>query len=165
MDNTVAIGLVQIGGDPYQVESNRDLTLRSATSAFERGADIVVLPEMIVPGYVADWRKLALVAEPLDGPTVEAWSALARDSDGYVVGGFCERDGESLFNTAVAVGPDGLLLHYRKVHLFADEKIAFRPGNLGFPLVSTRFGVIGLCVCYDLRFVEVVRLMALRGRT
>ena len=57
----------------------------------------------------------------------------------------------------------GWLLHYRKVHLFAEEKVAFRAGNLGFPVVPTRFGNIGVCVCSDLRFVEVVRLMALRG--
>ena len=163
MSDTVAIGLVQIGGEPFEPEANRELSNRSANLAFEQGADIVILPEMIVHGYVADWRRLAPIAEPIDGPTVKSWSALAAEANGYVVGGFCERDGEALYNSAVAVGPDGLLLHYRKVHLFAEEKVAFRAGNLGFPVVPTRFGNIGVCVCSDLRFVEVVRLMALRG--
>jgi N-carbamoylputrescine amidase len=163
MINGVCIGLAQITGQPYAVEENRELTKQAAANAFELGADIVVLPEMIVHGYVADWRRLALVAEPACGPTFEAWHELAREAGGYIVGGFCERDGGALYNTAIAVGPEGLVLHYRKVHLFAEEKVAFRPGDLGFPVARTRFGGIGVCVCYDLRFVESVRLMSLQG--
>lgn len=162
-DNPVSVGLIQIGGEPFEPEANRELANRSAATAFEQGADIVILPEMIIPGYVADWKRLGPIAEPIDGPTVESWSVLASRFDGYVVGGFCEREGEALFNSAVAVGPNGLILHYRKVHLFDEEKIAFQPGDLGFPVVPTRFGNIGVCVCYDLRFIEVVRLMALDG--
>jgi predicted amidohydrolase len=160
---TVSVGLVQIGTEPFDVEANRELTAKSAAAAFERGADIVILPEMVVHGYVADWKKLFPLAEPVGGPTVRSWSELAAEAGGYVVGGFCEREGEALYNAAVAVGPEGTILHYRKMHLFAEEKIAFRPGNLGFPVVPTRFGNIGVCVCYDLRFVEVVRILALRG--
>ena len=163
MANTVSIGLVQIGGEPFQVEENRELCYRSASTAFDQGADIVILPEMIIHGYTADWRALSEVAEPVDGPTVKQWTALAADANGYVVGGFCERDGEALYNSAVAVGPDGMILHYRKTHLFAEEKVVFRNGDLGFPVAHTRFGTIGLCVCYDLRFIEVVRLLALKG--
>jgi predicted amidohydrolase len=159
----VSVGLVQISGQPFEVDLNRELADRSASSAFEQGADIVVLPEMIIPGYVADRERLMAIAEPIDGPTVGAWTKLAARVDGYVVGGFCEADGDAIFNTAVAVGPEGLILHYRKVHLFDDEKLAFQPGDLGFPVVETRFGRIGVCVCYDLRFVEVVRIMALNG--
>lgn len=162
-NNTVSVGLVQIGGEPFEVDSNRQLALESATTAFEQGADIVVLPEMIIHGYVADWRRLRPLAETIDGTTVESWKNLASQFDGYVVGGFCEREGEAIYNTAVAVAPGGVILHYRKVHLFDEEKVAFREGDLGFPVVPTRFGNIGVCVCYDLRFVEVVRLMALQG--
>lgn len=160
---TVAVGIAQIGSEPLAVETNRKLARDAAVAAFEEGADIVILPEMIIHGYTADWRSLWGVAEGIPGPTVDQWSSVASQYDGYIVGGLCERDGEALFNTAVAVGPDGLLLHYRKVHLFEEEKIAFRPGNLGLPVVSTRFGNIGVCVCYDLRFVEVVRVLALQG--
>ena len=163
MANTVSIGLVQIGGEPFQVEENRELCYRSADAAFEQGADIVILPEMIIHGYDSDWRALSEIAEPVDGPTVKQWQSLASEANGYVVGGFCERDGEALYNTAVAVGPDGIILHYRKTHLFAEEKVVFRNGDLGFPVAHTRFGTIGLCVCYDLRFIEVVRLLTLKG--
>lgn len=163
MNHPVTIGLAQISGEPFDVEANRDLCRRTIVDAFERGADIVVLPELIIPGYVADAAQLFPIAEATDGPTVTEWTELARAGGGYVVGGFAERDGESLYNSAVAVGPEGLIGHYRKAHLFADEKIAFSPGDLGFPVFRTRFGTIGICVCYDLRFVEVVRLMALKG--
>jgi N-carbamoylputrescine amidase len=112
---------------------------------------------------VSDAWGLFPIAEPVPGPSTESWTALARASSGYVVGGLCERDGERLYNAAVAVGPDGVIGHYRKAHLFAEEKVAFAPGDLGFPVFRTRFGTIGMCVCYDLRFVEVVRLMALQG--
>ena len=163
MTGSVRIALAQITGEPYTVERNRELTLSAAADAFARGADLVVLPELIVHGYVADAARLSPLAEPVQGPTFDAWHELARDSGGYLVGGSCERAGGALYNTAIAVGPEGLVLHYRKVHPFAEEKLAFQPGDLGFPIVETRVGRIGICVCYDLRFVEVVRIMALRG--
>lgn len=162
-DNAVSIGIAQISGEPLQVDDNRALAASTTKQAFEQGADIVVLPEMIIHGYVSDWKALWPLAEAVDGPTVDSWSQIAAEHDGYIVGGFCERDGQALYNSAVAVGPEGLILHYRKVHLFEDEKVAFRPGDLGFPVAPTRFGSIGICVCYDLRFVEVVRLLSLQG--
>lgn len=163
MSGEIGIGLAQIGVEPLMAEESRERSVHAATQAFAEGADIVVLPEMVVPGYSVDWRALAQLAEPLKGPTVAAWTEVAADAGGYVVGGFCERDGEALYNSAAVVGPDGPILHYRKLHLFDQEKIAFRPGNLGLPLAHTRFGTVGVCICYDLRFVEVVRILALRG--
>jgi N-carbamoylputrescine amidase len=159
----VTIALAQVTGDPYAAERNRGLTAEAATRAFSAGADLVLLPEMIVPGYVADRGRLESVAEPLEGPTVSAWRQLAAEHSGYLAGGFCERDGEALYNTAVLVGPQGVELHYRKLHLFAEEKHAFAPGDLGLPVAELPFGVVGLCVCYDLRFVETVRVLALQG--
>jgi N-carbamoylputrescine amidase len=161
--HSVRIGLVQLGTEPFEVEKNRAATVEAADRAFVDGADIVILPEMAVHGYVADARRLAPVAEPVDGPTTAEWRRVAANHDGYIAGGLCERDGDALYNSAVLVGRDGVILHYRKVHLFADEKVAFRPGDLGFPVGHTRFATVGLCVCYDLRFVEAARIMALRG--
>jgi N-carbamoylputrescine amidase len=159
----LAVALAQITGQPYAAGENRDLTVLTARDAFEQGAQLVVLPELIVPGYMADPERLAGVAEPLDGPSTQAWTALASDAHGWIAGGFCERDGDRLYNTAVVVGPDGVVLHYRKLHPFREEKHAFAPGDLGLPVVELPFGKVGLCVCYDLRFVEVARLLALQG--
>jgi N-carbamoylputrescine amidase len=139
------------------------LSLEAAGELFTRGAALVVLPELIVPGYRLERDFLEAGADPLDGPVTRAWHDLAARSGGYVAAGFCERDGDRLYNTAVLIGPEGLALHYRKLHRFAAEKEIFAPGDLGLPVAHTDVGVIGLCVCYDLRFVETVRILALRG--
>ena len=62
MTNSVRVGLAQVTSEPYAVERNRELAKQAAIEAFDAGADIVVLPEMIVHGYVADWRRLAPLA-------------------------------------------------------------------------------------------------------
>lgn len=144
-------------------ERQRARTAAVAAAVLRAGSDVVVLPELAVPGYSTRAEVLEQFAEPLDGPATRAWREAAAATGGYVVGGLCERADGKIFNTAVAVGAEGVILHYRKAHLFADEKTVFTPGDLGFPVAQTRIGQFGLCVCYDLRFVEVARLLALQG--
>jgi predicted amidohydrolase len=159
----LTIGLAQITGDRYAARDNRQLSVAAATELFERGAQLVVLPELIVPGYGTDGDRLRALGEHLDGPTVTAWAQAAADAGGYVAGGLCERDGDRLYNTAVLVGPEGLVLHYRKLHLFREEKSVFTAGDVGLPVAQTSFGVVGVCICYDLRFVETIRALSLLG--
>ena len=160
---TVTIGLAQITGLPGEDAKNLEHSLAAAREAFERGADIVVLPELIAGGYVGTEAAARAAAQPLDGEIVTAWSELAGEHDGYIVGGFCESDGADVFNSTVLVGGSGVELHYRKLHLFDREKLAFAPGDRGLPVIDLPFGRVGVCVCYDLRFVEVVRGLALQG--
>jgi len=160
---TIRAAIVQMRGVPFAAAENRARGLALAEEAVAAGARLVVLPELVVPGYDLDPAGLARAAEPLDGPTLAAWHAFARKTGACIAGGFCERDGAALYNTAVLVGPDGLLLHYRKLHLFDAEKLIFTPGDRGLGVVDTPVGRVGLCVCYDLRFVEVVRALALQG--
>ena len=157
------IGLAQILSRPDAAEANRKASVDAAASLFEQGADIVVVPEMAVPWYTTDREALEPLAEPLDGPTVVAWQEQAARHGGLVVGGLCERSGDSVYNSAVAVDASGVIAHYRKLHLFDVEKHCFTPGDTGLTVVGTSYGTIGLCICYDLRFVEVVRVLALRG--
>jgi N-carbamoylputrescine amidase len=157
------LGLAQITGEPYAAEANRARSVEAARELLRRGAQLVVLPELIVPGYVADRDRLMELGEPVDGPTVSAWRATAAEHGGWIAGGFCERVGDTLFNSAVVVGADGVALHYRKLHPFREEKHVFGPGDLGLPVAELPFGRVGLCVCYDLRFVETVRVLALEG--
>lgn len=144
-------------------EENRESTVAAATELFRAGADVVVVPELGATGYRLDPEYLDEAAEPLHGPTTDAWQAIAAEHGGVVVGGFCERHGEHRFNTAVLVDARGVRLHYRKLHLFGREKRIFSPGDLGLPVVETALGTLGVCVCYDLRFVEVLRVLALQG--
>lgn len=163
MSESVSVGIIQMTGDPYEPDTNRRRSLEEAGMAFAAGADLVVLPEMIVSGYALDPVRLQEVAESIDGETVLAWTEIADAAGGYLVGGLCERDGDRIYNSAVLVGDGRVLLHYRKLHLFAGEKDALHPGDRGLPVVATRFGVLGVCVCYDLRFVETMRILALQG--
>jgi len=163
MSRPLAIGLAQITGEPYAGEDNRRLSVRAATELFAGGAQLVVLPELIVPGYGTDPSRLEALAETLDGPTVTAWAQAAADAGGYLAGGICERDGDRLYDSAVLVGPEGVVLHYRKLHLFGEEKSVFAVGDVGLPVARTPFGVVGLCICYDLRFVETIRALSLMG--
>jgi len=159
----IAIGLVQTGTVPGAPESNRGRLNEMARTAFRHGANLVILPELGVSGYdlgVGDGT--AAGAEPVPGPSTDAWVQLCRDHDGWICGGICERAGPDLFDSAVLVGPDGVLLVYRKLHLFGHEKTVFRPGDFGLPVVDLPFGRVGALVCYDLRFPEVVRILALQ---
>ena len=157
------IGLAQILGRPGAAEANRKAGVDAAAALFEQRADIVLLPEMSVPWYSTDREALEPLAEALDGPTVAGWQEQAKLHGGLVVGGLCERGDDGIYNTAVAVGADGVVAHYRKLHLFDLEKHCFAPGDAGLTVAETDYGTIGLCICYDLRFVEVVRVLALRG--
>ena len=157
---TVAICQLRWSPDPGR---NLDQGLAMAAEGFSGGANVVLLPELAVPGYTADPRVLAESAQTLNGPAVKAWQRAAAAGGGYIVGGLCERDGSQLYDSAVMVSGDGLLTCYRKAHLFDGEKNVFAPGNAGFPVVSTGYGTFGICICYDLRFVEVLRILALQG--
>ncbi|MFT7476509.1 MAG: N-carbamoylputrescine amidase [Verrucomicrobiales bacterium] len=157
----VTVGLAQFGSPPGDANMNRAASVDAARGLFRDGANVVVLPELCVPWYSSARGELESVAETLEGATVDAWTSIAAANSGIVVGGLCERDGDDLFNTAVAVDETGVIAHYRKLHLFASEKTCFSPGDRGLPVVATPFGRLGLCICYDLRFVEVVRILAL----
>ncbi|MGX5773886.1 nitrilase-related carbon-nitrogen hydrolase [Methylorubrum zatmanii] len=157
------IAVAQITGRIGQIEANRAASRVAIEEAAAAGAGLVVLPELIVSGYTVEPDVLQGAAEPLQGGTLDLWSGLARRHGIHVAGGFCERDGDRLYNSAILVGPDGLRIHYRKLHLFDREKDVFTPGDKGLPVAETPVGRIGLCVCYDLRFVEVLRGLALAG--
>ena len=133
--------------------------------AAAKGARLVVLPELCNTGYVFESRAEAHgLAETIpDGPSTRAWLDVARRLGLVIVAGITERDGALLYNSAVIVGPDGLIGRYRKVHLWGDEALYFAPGNLGFPVFDTPFGRIGCHICYDCWFPESFRLAALQG--
>lgn len=148
-------------GDP---EGNRAAARAAIERAATAGAEVVVLPELTNSGYVFhDPAEAASLAEPLDGPTVADWSALARRHRMIVVGGLRERDEEGLIrNSAVLVDPAGPRAVHRKAHLFGTEREFFVPGAELPPVVDTAVGRIGLLVCYDQEFPEYVRALALR---
>lgn len=160
------IAVVQFAAEACKPSDNLRRLEAYIEEAAGLGASIVVLPELAVSGYVLNRDELAAIAEPVEGATLECWTSIAAKHGLLLAGGFCEKDREGkLYNSAMLVGASGLLLHYRKLHLFDYEKQVFAPGNLGLPVADTPLGRVGLCVCYDLRFIEVLRVLALQGVT
>jgi predicted amidohydrolase len=163
----VVVACCQLAPRIGEVDANRALAHDAIVDAAERGADVVVLPELVNSGYVFEGPDEArALAEPLDGGrTVGDWVALARDRGVVVVGGVCERDhgGGLLRNTAVIVDPTGLRAAYRKAHLWDREGQVFCAGDAAPPVIDTVHGRIGVVVCYDLEFPEWMRLPALAG--
>ena len=131
-------------------------------AAIER-ADLVVLPELANSGCDLGPRERALdLAEEVPGgPTVLAWTEVAEEAGICVVGGLLEREGDTLHNSAVLLGP-GVAGRYRKTHLWDREKLLYEPG-LELPVFNAPLGRIGLLICYDAWFPEAARTLALKG--
>lgn len=129
------------------------------------GANLIVLPELSDSGYVFETRDEAygLSGTAEDSPAVSRWRELAAKLGVHIVGGFCERAGDALYNSAAIVGPGGLLGVYRKNHLWGAEALFFERGDAGFPVVRTPLGRVAALVCYDGWFPECWRLCALQG--
>ncbi|MGH2686141.1 MAG: nitrilase-related carbon-nitrogen hydrolase [Actinomycetota bacterium] len=147
-----------------ETEANRQRGLDWLERAADQGAGLAVLPELSVPGYAPPTREEAMrLAEPVPGPSTEAWAGLARRTGMTIVGGLAERDGDGCYNAAVAVTPDGATAVYRKAHLFERERDVFDAGDTGFEAVAAPFGTLGMLICYDLRFPEAMRTLALKS--
>jgi predicted amidohydrolase len=160
----VAVGLVQLAPVPGKPADNLARAYAAAAAAFGEGADLVVLPELAIPGYVTDPHRARRLAEPAAGPTAQAFQQLARAYRGTVAVGIAERAGDGRpYNSVIVVDGSGLVSVYRKLHLFDQEKHAYAPGDAGLPVLPLRWGTMGVCICYDVRFVEVLRLLSLRG--
>ncbi|MBJ2268644.1 nitrilase family protein [Pseudomonas sp. MF6772] len=153
----------QVGLDNRESNLHRSLAL--AAEAVNGGANLIVLPELSNCGYFFSSRQDAFEhAEPVPGgASVQAWMAFAATHQVYLVAGLNEIEGRQLFNTAVLLGPDGLIGKYRKAHLWNLEKLWFTPGNLGFPVFETPIGRIGLLICWDIWFPEVPRILSQQG--
>lgn len=150
-------------------EYNRKTAAALVEKAAKAGAELVVLPELWNSGYDAsDFRHLPEQAEPLTGPSVQLLKDLAVAHHLTIGGGSVVEDRHGkLYNTSVCISPQGQVEEkYRKAHLFLQEKDYFSPGDEwtmveDVPLLAGLS--LGMAICYDLRFPEFFRNMALRG--
>ena len=132
-------------------------------------ADIVIVPELAQTGYFFTSKdEIEPLAQTIDGSIARSLSAFALEENKAFISGFLEEADGKFYNSALAFDSNGKLAgHYRKVHLFYYETQIFTTGDLGFPVfpLITRSGIanVGMLICYDWRFPEAARKLALNG--
>ncbi|MEV7389352.1 MULTISPECIES: carbon-nitrogen hydrolase family protein [unclassified Streptomyces] len=156
--------LLQSSGRPGSTAENLKVLDEAAGRAAAAGAALVVAPEMFLTGY-AIGDDIARLAEPADGAGADAIAELARRHGLAIVYGYPERDGDAVHNSAQLISADGTrLANYRKSHLFGGfEADHFTAGDQ--PVVQAELGglTVGIMICYDVEFPELVRAHALAG--
>src|SRR5208283_4227238 len=160
MESKIKVALAQISSKREDKEANFQKIEKLTVKAKEQGAQLAIFPEMSLTGYVVHDQCYEL-AETIPGPTVKRVEVLAEKTGMHLIFGMpelSEKTKATLFNTAVFVGPKGLIGKYRKMYLpthsVFEEKRYFRPGYQTAAF-QTELGNIGLCICYDIFFPEV----------
>jgi 5-aminopentanamidase len=127
--------------------------------------DLLVLPELFNTGYqfISEQEAVSLAEDIPSGPTTERLLNLASTYRMHIVAGLAERAQGRTYNSAILVGPSGVLGVYRKIHLFSEENLWFAPGDTGFPVYDIGMARIGLMVCFDWFYPESARTLALKG--
>lgn len=164
------IALIQQRASDDRAE-NRRRGLEAVESAARDGAQVIAFAELALdpfyPQKIATDETLNL-AEPVPGPTTEAFADAARDLNVVIVLNVFERDGARTFDTSPVIDADGALLgKTRMVHITEyacfHEQGYYAPGDRGAPVYNTRYGPIGVAICYDRHYPEYMRALALGG--
>ncbi len=171
-----AVNFASVAGDKKASLAKIEANIRESAA---QGVNILAFPEEALIGFgqcpvcqsgVSPCDYHHDLAETVPGPASERIAELAKEFDIYVAFGLAERDANDssvLYNSVVMVGPDGILGTYRKLHLgslpWVSEGITYTPGTT-LPIFETRFGPVGVLICYDFWFnPELSRLLALKG--
>jgi len=165
---TIAANQMKMSSDPAANLGHAEALVREAAA---RGANIVLLPELFERPYFCQERKYDFLdyALPIsENPAVRRMQIVAKELGLVIPVSFFERDGNSLYNSVAMIDADGSLLGvYRKTHIPDDhcyqEKFYFSPGDTGFRVFKTRYGNVGVGICWDQWFPEAARAMALLG--
>jgi len=168
MKDKIRLALAQISSKRENKEENLIKFENMTKKAREQGADLVIFPELSLTGYVVR-DQIYELAESVPGPSVQRMEGVAKKTGLHIIFGIpelSEKTRATIFNTAVLIGPKGFIGKYRKMYLpthsVFEEKRHFRPGYQAAAF-DTPIGKIGLCICYDVFFPEVTRLVRLAG--
>ena len=168
MKNRIKLVLAQISCKRGDKQRNLQRMEEVLLEAKKQSSDLVIFPELCVTGY-ANRDQFYELAETIPGPSAEKIEEFARQNDLHVIFGMPELSGKTkgtLYNTAALIGPEGLIGKYRKMHLpthsVFEEKRYFRLGYQATAFETT-LGTVGLCICYDIFFPELIRLIRLQG--
>lgn len=154
-----------------QVQENIDKAETMVREAASNGANLILLPELFERPYFCQEKRYDYYnyALPLtENPAIRRFQAVAGELGVVIPVSFYERDVQRLFNSIAMIDADGSILGvYRKTHIpddhFYQEKFYFTPGDTGFKVFETRFGTVGVGICWDQWFPESARCMALMG--
>ena len=168
MKDKIKLALCQISSKRENKTENLKKIEKFTLEAKRQGADIAIFPEMCLTGYVI-LDQVYELAETIPGSTTKKISAIAKETGMHIIFGMPElskKTQATIYNTAVFIGPQGLIGKYRKMYLpthsVFEEKRYFRPGYEPAAF-KTKIGNIGLTICYDVFFPEVFRLPRLKG--
>jgi predicted amidohydrolase len=162
---SVRVAVAQTAPELGANARNLERLLDRLQEVASKGARLVVFPECALSGYMVDRvEELRCLAEPIPGPSTSRIAEACARQRVYAVVGLLEQGIDAFYNSAVLVGPEGLIARYRKAHLPGlglDRLVAH--GDTPFAVHDTPIGRIGMAICYDIRFPEPTRLLALRG--
>jgi predicted amidohydrolase len=168
MKERFRLALAQISCEQGDKARNTKKIKETVTKAKKQGADLVIFPELSLTGYVVR-DQIYELAETIPGPSTKVMEKTAKETKTHIIFGMpelSEKTQSTIYNTAVLVGPEGLIGKYRKMHLpthsVFEEKRYFRPGYQSATF-DTTLGKIGMVICYDIFFPEVTRLTRLKG--
>jgi predicted amidohydrolase len=177
MSRKLVVAAGQLGPASDDKAANVEAILRAVDGAAGSGAAIICLPELSLTRYFGHWntRDHARMFDEVPGPATRPIQETAARHRIAVILPLAERDGITLYNTAVVIDARGEIVgRYRKMHLpgsfphrdrgaFTYERLYFTPGNLGFPVFDVAGARIGIQICHDRNFPEGYRILALRG--
>jgi predicted amidohydrolase len=158
----VKAGFYQFSPRFGQVSQNLEAVASSLAGV---QANLIVLPELFATGYqFVSKSEVEDLAEPVPGgPTTQCLMEIARRQGMFLVAGLAESDRGRYYNSAVLVGPMGLVACYRKTHLFFEETLFFAPGDTGFRVWDIGIAKVGILICFDWLYPEAARTLALEG--
>lgn len=180
---TFRVAAIQFASEFGAVQSNCDGLERLVREAAGNGAQVIVMPEAAIPGYLSadlqtawrdpvrrpnpkDGRSLEGIAEAADGPSAQRFHAVAKELKVFLVATLIERAESNAppsvdyYNTALLIGPDGTVAcHYRKLHPWARGEATWaQKGDRGLGTCETPYGKLGVMICYDISCGTVERL-------
>ena len=158
-----AIDFIPAWGD---LEGNTERLAAAVECIGKEGIDYAVFPETVTTGYLfRDYQEISPFLDTIPGKTTAALLPLLKEHDLYISIGIAERDQESgiAYNSAVLLGPEGIIGTYRKRGLNSQDQRLFAPGNSETAVFDTKLGKIGLLICYDDTYWQYARLLTLKG--
>jgi len=155
------IGYVQI----HPLFSEKDANFEQVNGLLQGvKADLLVLPELFATGYAfISKREVQSLAEALDGPTFQFLKEQSQKTGAVLIGGFAEKNGNKIYNSALCVYKNKIIGVYRKIHLYYREKKWFLPGDNAPRVLKVKGVNIGMMICFDWFFPETIRTLALQG--